>query len=33
MKRSDLSKVLDALEDAKFFSPCLTAKVCLPPRA
>jgi len=33
MKRRDLSKVLDTLEDAKFFAPCVTAKVCLPPHA
>jgi DEAD/DEAH box helicase domain-containing protein len=33
MKRRDLSKVLDDLEAAKFFSPCLTAKVCIPARA
>ncbi len=33
MKRRDLSAVLNDLEDAKFFAPCLTARVCLPARA
>ena len=32
-KRRDLSGVLEHLEAARFFSPCLTAKVCLPARA
>ncbi len=32
MQRRDLPRVLEDLENAKFFSPCLTARVCLPPR-
>lgn len=33
MKRRDLARVLEDLESAKFFAPCLTSKVCIPARA